>query len=122
MKQDHDHDPLAQVARRLLQDSEQSIDAMSAARLSAARRRAVAQLTPAESRWYVLHRRWPALAGATAAAVLIALLLLPRVDRAALDADALDYATARDAAIYEDLEFYLWADALDPAGSPRSPS
>jgi len=121
MKQDHDHDPLAQVARRLLQDSEQSIDPMSAARLSAARRRAVAQLTPAESRWYVLRRRWPALAGATAAAVLIA-LLLPPMDRPALDADALDYATAHDAAIYEDLEFYLWADALDPAGSPRSPS
>lgn len=121
MKQDHDHDPLAQAARRLLQDSEQFIDSMSAARLSAARRRAVAQLTPAEPRWYVLRRRWPALAGAAAAAVLIA-LLLPRVDRSTLDDDALDYATAGDAAIYEDLEFYLWADELDPAGSPRSPS
>lgn len=86
MKQDHDHDPLAQVARRLLQDSEQFIDTVSAMRLSAARRP------------------------------------LPRVDRSALDDDALDYATAHDAAIYEDLEFYLWADELDPAGSPRSPS
>jgi uncharacterized Zn finger protein len=121
MKQDHDHDPLAQAARRLLQDSEQFIDSMSAARLSAARRRAVAQLRPAESRWYVFRRRWPALAGAAAAAVLIA-LLRPRVDRPARDDDALDYATANDAAIYEDLEFYLWADELDPAGSPRSPS
>lgn len=69
----------------------------------------------------MFRRRWPALAGAVAAAVLIA-LLLSRVERPALDADALDYATAHDAAIYEDLEFYLWADELDPAGSPRSPS
>lgn len=64
MKQDHDHDPLAQVARRLLQDSEQSIDAMSAARLSAARRRAVAQLTlpsHAGTCFIGAGRHWPAL-------------------------------------------------------------
>ena len=121
MRQDHDHDSLAQVARRLLQDSEQFIDAMSAARLSAARRRAVAQLAPATPWWHAARRRWPALAGAAAAGLLIA-LLLPRVGRPPLDADALDYATAHDAAIYEDLEFYLWADELDPSGSPRSPS
>lgn len=121
MKQDHDHDPLAQAARRLLQDSEHSIDALSAARLSAARRRAVAGLAPATPWWHAAGRRWPALAGAVTGAVLIA-LLLPRVGRPSLDADALDYATARDAAIYEDLEFYLWADELDPAGSPHSES
>jgi hypothetical protein len=121
MKPDHDHDQLAQTARRLLLDSEHALDALSAARLSAARRRAVDGLTPATRWWHAVGRRWPALAGAVTAAVLIA-VLVPRAGRPSLDANALDYATARDAAIYEDLEFYLWADELDPAGSPHSAS
>ncbi len=121
MNSDSDHDPLAQAARRLLQNSEQTIDALTLARLTAARHRAVAQLTPTTPWWHLLGRRWPALAGAAAVALLIA-LTAPRTGRPPLDTDAFDYATADDAAIYQDLEFYLWADELDPSGSPRSPS
>ncbi|MGK2940734.1 MAG: hypothetical protein ACSLFJ_03545 [Immundisolibacter sp.] len=118
---DPEQDALAQTARRLLRDSEQDIDAPTAARLASFRRHATAELAPATPWRPVLDRRWPALAGAVAGLVLITLIVL-RPDRTPLDIDVLDYATADDAAIYEDLEFYLWADELDPSGSRRSPS
>jgi hypothetical protein len=118
---DQDHDPLAQAARRLLRESEHHLDALTVTRLSGARRHAVAQMASPRPWWQVLGQRWPALAGACAAALLI-VLLVPRAGRPPLDAEAFDYATAADAALYEDLEFYLWADDLDPAGSPPSPS
>ncbi|WP_372716302.1 hypothetical protein [Immundisolibacter sp.] len=118
---DPEQDALTQTVRRLLRDSEQDIDAPTAARLASFRRDATAKLAPATPWRPVLDRRWPALAGAVAGLVLITLMVL-RPDQTPLDMDVLDYATADDAPIYEDLEFYLWADELDPSGSRRSPS
>lgn len=116
-----DHDPFADAARRLLQDSEHTLDAVTLARLSTARRRAVAQAASPRRWWQRAAARWPAVAAACAAALLI-VTLLPRGGRFPTDADALDYATASDAAVYEDLEFYQWLDQVDGAGSPHSPS
>ena len=116
-----DHDPLAKAARRLLQDSERTLDAVTLARLSAARRRAVAQASSPLRWWRRPAQRWPALAAACVAALLV-VTLLPRGGSLPADVDALDYATAADAAVYEDLEFYQWLDQVDGAGSPRSPS
>ena len=116
-----DRDPLADAARRLLQDSEHTLDALTLARLSAARRRAVAQAASPARWWQRPARRWPALAAACAAALLV-VTVLPRAGHLPANADALDYATAADAAVYEDLEFYQWLDQVDGAGSPRSPS
>lgn len=110
-----DQDPLAQAAGRLLRDSEDIIDALTAARLAAGRRRAVAALTPAARWWQVFGQRWPVLASGLATAVLLA-VLLPRSGQAPGDAQGFDYSVANDAAIYEQLDFYLWADELDPAG------
>lgn len=116
-----DRDPLADAARRLLHDSEHTLDALTLARLSAARRRAVAQVASPVRWWQGPARRWPALAAACAAALLI-VTVLPRRGPLPADADALDYATAADAAVYEHLEFYQWLDQLDGSGSPPSPS
>jgi ferric-dicitrate binding protein FerR (iron transport regulator) len=116
-----DHDPFVNAARRLLQDSEHALDAVTLARLSAARRRAVAEIAAPLRWWQRPVLRWPVLAAACAAALAL-VTLLPRGGPLPVDADALDYATAADAAVYEDLEFYQWLDQVDGAGSPRSPS
>ena len=106
----------ADALRDRLRESE-VLDCVTASRLAAARKRALA---PAPASW-----RWWFASGGSLAAALVALLMFgePRHQAAGepveiSSADALDLMTdEEDADFYEDLDLYRWLSEA-PAGEP----
>lgn len=118
----HDDETLAQRLGEVLRESEHELDALTLARLRAARLRALQSAQP--------RRRWllatTGLLG-TAAALLLALgawwLQLPAQTPAALE-DLPLLSAAEELELLDDLDFYLWLefDAQAPEASPLSRS
>jgi len=105
-----DSDPLfvAQVKRQLDAHAER-LDDLTAARLSAARRRALQQRERAP-------RRWLPVAGlATAAAMVLAVLVLMRPTQPQDPGWEL-WVAQDDAEVIEELDFYAWLEATQPNG------
>ena len=89
--------------RHQLEQHADTLDELSAARLAAARRRALAQSVPQ-------RRGWLALTGVgAAAALLLAVLVVHQGPRPDGDWDIL--TSTEDMDLIEELDFYAWLDA-----------
>lgn len=107
MREDRD-DSFIEAVRALLDESARDLDAMTGARLAAARRRALERLEPP------LRLPWllPAGVFASAAAAMLALTLwnaAPAPGPELADVEVLAGPEALE--LYQDLEFYEWLDA-----------
>ncbi len=108
MNTGNDSQFLEQVKRRLDTHAD-SVDELTAARLGAARRRA---LERAEHR----PRRWLPVAGlATAAAALLAVLLLMQPAQQ-VDTDWEMWVAQDEFEVIEELDFYAWLEETQPNG------
>jgi len=93
--------------RRLLDESAEDIEAATAARLALARSRALQEETKRRIPW-----RWPALGLATAAAGILAFMMIFRAAPPPLTAEhreVLEIITSgQNLELYRNLEFYAW--------------
>jgi hypothetical protein len=106
---------LAEHLARRLRDSEADIDELTAARLQAARRRALDMA----GRRRLSHRLgWSAGGFATAAVVIMAVMLWNTAEtpEPALFDDDWDMLAEGDLQLIEELEFYDWLPEEDTAG------
>ena len=107
----NDDDKLTQDARRRFDASVEQLDAATLSKLNRGRHAALAAARPGARRQY-----WGlTLGGASAAAVLIGLLLrAPAVDVIDAPAADIDLLQGEDSIeMLEDLEFYRWLDDAD---------
>ena len=96
--------------RQQLDSSTDQLDELSVARLRAARIRAL-ETTPRN------NRSWLALATATAAVAVLAILLWQGPSGLPGPVDELDIiASGEDLELIEDLDFYDWLDATQTTG------
>jgi hypothetical protein len=114
---DEAQENLERRARALLHESAEQLDGRTRSRLTQARHAAVAALRQPQVRVW----RWLApLSGATATAVLAAILLFNparhSVDQSeVVVADELEMMTSEDSLdFYRDVEFYAWLDSVLP--------
>jgi len=103
MNTDNDKALVEDIRQRLAQHAD-AVDEFTAARLAAARARALAQPSPSRA------RHWLALTGmGVAAAVLLAVLVVHQAPRPDGDWELL--MSADDMDLVEELDFYAWLEA-----------
>lgn len=115
MTTEQDDGQFAERLARRLRDSESDIDELTAARLQAARRRA---LETADKRHLRQRLGWSAGGFATAAVVIMAVMLwnTAQTPEPVLFGDDWDILAEGDLQLIEDLEFYDWLPEEDTAG------
>lgn len=104
-----DDKPFIEHVKRQLDAHADAVDDFTAARLRAARQRALRQSVRAP-------RRWVPMAGlATAAAALFAVLILMQPSQK-FDPDWEIWVAQDDIEVIDELDFYVWLEATQPNG------
>ncbi len=98
--------------RKTLDDSADALDEITAARLAAARRNALAA-RPQRAHWLPAA----AFSAVAASALTVALLLNQGTDLPGVDPEALELiAQSEDLELIEELDFYDWLDSTQASG------
>lgn len=104
---------LLELARRGLDGHAEAIDPMRAARLAAARRRAVEAAAGGIRRPGVVPTGWLAVGLATAGAVALAVWLVRPAAPLPGNGDLEILISGEDLEMVEELDFYLWLEEAD---------